>query len=40
MLGDGVDVGDAGVEEAADLVVIVWRLERHHRVVVGGSPGR
>src|SRR5690242_10613100 len=33
---DGLDVRDAYVEEAADVVGISWRLERDGRLVVGG----
>ena len=37
-LVDGVDVGDADVEEAADVVGVARRLERHRRLVIGGWP--
>jgi hypothetical protein len=36
LLVGGVDVGDADVEEAADVVGVARRLKRHGRLVIGG----
>jgi len=38
LLVGGVDVGDADVEEAADMVGVAQWLKRHGRLVIGGWP--
>src|SRR6516225_10195774 len=36
LLIDGIDVGDADVEEAADPIWVGRRLKRHRRLVISG----